>query len=389
MSFQYTRSQLLSDIDAGIHGKIGMISSQGDFVNKVVREVNNDVAVRSTRRKSTLAPDLFPGIFQYACPADMRSNRIIDIPAQAKDQRQDGSWNLVPIEQFNTRPKHGDIAFDDYNGVRVLMIQSQQPATQSVLSELDTTTSGGGTWAAFGDAENVAADSDDYIKGSGSVSFDISSAGGTTAGLENTDLNTWDITDYLGGHSSAFVWVKINSATDLTNFILRLGSDNSNYYSKTITTRHDGTAFVAGWNLLRFDLTSLTETGTVDIDAMEYAAIYMTKAAGKVSETDYKFDHLVVMKGAIHEVLYYSKYGWQSSAGTYLENSTAADDLLVADTEEYDIFVKKGVHLGRQYIKSDRGDIRDAQDDYKEAVSAYAPQNPDESNVMISSYQEQ
>jgi hypothetical protein len=357
MAFQYTRAQLLSDIDAGIHGKIGMISSQGDFVNKVVREVNNNIAIRSARRKSTLTPDLFPEIFNYACPADLRSNRIIDIPAQAKNQRSDGTWGLVPIEQFNTQSIDGNMAFD-------------------------------GTWAAFGDAETLAADSDDYIRGSGSIKWNIDAAGGTTAGIENTDINEFDITDYLGGHSAVFVWAKINSATDLTNYILRLGTDSSNYYSKTVTTRHDGTAFVAGWNLLRFDLTSLTETGTVTDTSINYGAVYMTKAATKVSETDYKFDWLFISEGVIHEILYYSKYGWKSSAGTYLENSTAGDDLVVADTEEYDLFVKKGVHLGRQYIKSEMGEIDEAKREYKEAVDMYGPQNPDESAVMISNYQD-
>ena len=388
MAFQYTRAQLLSDIDAGIHGKIGMISSQGDFVNKVVREVNNKVAIRSARRKQTLSPDLFPGIFQYACPTDLRSNRIIDIPAQAKNQDEDGTWGLVPIEQFNNREIPGNVAFDDYNGVRVMMLSSRTSATQIVISELDDLNSGGGTWTAFGDAENLVADSDNYIKGAGSIKWGIDASGGTTAGIENSDINEFDITDYLHGHSAVFVWVDIASTTNLTNFILRLGNDSSNYYPMTTTTRHDGTAFQAGWNLLRFDLTSLTATGTVTDTAIDYSAIYMTKAAGKVSETNYRFDWMMLSRGVIHDVLYYSKYGWQNSSATYLENSTAADDLLVADTEEYDIFVAKGVHLGRQYIKSDPNDIVEAKREYEEAVQMYAPNNPDESALMVSNYQD-
>lgn len=384
MAFQYSRSALLSDINAGIRGKIGMISSQEDFINRVVREVNNDIAIRSTRRKTTLSPDLFPEVYQYACPSDLRDYRIIDIPAQAK--RHDGSFGLVPTEQFAVSPQKGDIAIDDYNGVRTLLIRSEVTSDNVTISPLETTTSGGGTWVAVGDTTNIRDDGDDYIKGSGSVAFDIGAGATTTAGIENTALDAFDITDYLGGHSAVFVWVKINSTTDITNFVLRLGSDGSNYYSKTVTTRHDGNAFQSGWNLLRFQLTSLSETGTVVDTAINYASVYMTKTAGKINETDYKLNYMVLMRGIIHDVVYYSKYGWQSTAGTYLENSTDTLDLLVADTSEYDIFIKKGISRGMRHTNFSQEEIKDADKEYADAVRAYGSQNPDESQLMVSSY---
>lgn len=382
MAFQYTRSQFLSDVNAGIKGKIGMISSQEDFANRVVREVNNDVAIRSAKRKANLTPDLFEGIYQYACPADLRDNRIIDIPAQAK--RVDDSFGLVPVEQFNVNPRAGDIAFDDYNGVRVLMIRSSVTSEQQSIDDLNTV----GDWEVFGDAENLEADGTNYIKGSGSLEFDISSAGGTTAGIKNTSISSFDITDFLHGHSSVFVWAFITDKTNITNYIVRIGTNESNYYSKTITTRHDGAAFANGWNLLRFDLSSLTETGTVTKTDIQYAAVYMTKTAGKVSETDYKFDWLIIKKGTIHEILYYSKYGWNTSAGVYIENSTDASDLIVADTSEYDLFVKKGIAVGERLTNGGEM-ILQADNDYKEALLTYTADNFDESQVMISTYHEQ
>lgn len=380
MAFTYTRSQLKNDINAGIKQRIGMIANENDFVNRVVREVKNDVAIRSSRRKAALTPDLFEGIYQYACPSDLHDNRIIDIPAQAK--RYDGSFGLVPTEQFNVNPRAGDIAFDDYNGVRTLLIKSDVTSKSQSVDPLDVV----GDWVVFGDATNLEADSVDYIKGSGSLEFDISAAGGTTAGIQNSSITSFDISDFLHGHSSAFVWVKITSTTNLTNYILRLGTDSSNYYSKTVTTRHDGNAFENGWNLLRFDLSSLTETGSVTDTDIRYAAIYMTKTAGKISETDYKFDWLIIKTGIVHNILYYSKYGWQSSAGAYKQNSTDDSDLLVADDTEYDLFVKKGIDIGYQLTNGEQGDIQTAKTDYQNALAIYSPQNPDESQIMVSSY---
>jgi hypothetical protein len=112
----------------------------------------------------------------------------------------------------------------------------------------------------------------------------------------------------------------------------------------------------------------------------------MTKAAGKISETDYGFNYLVVMQGVIHDILYYSKYGWQNSGGTYIENSSSDSDLLVADTTEYELFVKHGVRRGTRFTNSAREEIEDADREFEDAVSAYNAQNPDESQLMVSTY---
>ena len=387
MAFIYTRSQYLNDINRKIFGKIGMISSQEDFANEVVREVRNDVAIRSAKRKMSLTPHLFPQIYQYAVPSDLFDYKIIDIPAQAKDY--DDNFTLVPVEQFNNRPNSGEIAIDDYNGQRVLLINSDIPSTQQMISELDSLNSGGGTWEIVGGATNLAADGDDYIKGAGSLSFDLSAASETTAGIKNTDINEFDITDFLGGNSAVFVWAKLNSATNVTNFILEIGTDDSNYYSKTITLKHDGNAFEAGWNLLRFDLTNLTETGTVTKTSINFASVYMTKDTGKISETDYKFDWLTILKGVRHNITYYSKYGWQSSAGVYKQLTDDSLDLLVADESEYDLFLKKGKYIGLQETNNDQNTIDRAGKDYDLAMKLYGMNNPDESQVMISTYSNQ
>lgn len=387
MTFIYTRSQFLNDINRKIYGKIGMISSQEDFVNEVVREVRNDIALRSAKRKMALTPHLFPQIYQYAVPSDLFDNKIIDIPAQAKDY--DNHFTLVPVEQFTNRPNSGEIAIDDYNGQRVLLINSAITSEQQLISELDSLNSGGGTWEIVGGAENLARDGDDYIKGGGSLSFDLSSASETTAGIKNTNINEFDITDFLGGNSAAFVWVKINSITNLTNFVLKLGTDESNYYSKTVTTKHDGNAFEVGWNLLRFDLSSLSQTGTVTNTSINFASVYMTKATAKISETDYKFDWLTILKGARHDITYYSKYGWQSSAGVYKQLSTDDSDLLVADESEYDLFLKKGRYIGLQETNNDDNIIDRAAKDYDLAMKLYGMNNPDESQLMISTYSNQ
>ena len=388
MAFIYTQADLQERINAGVQNKIGILGSPQSTMNAAVRTLFRDVDLRSAKRRATLSPNLFNGIYNYQCPSDLKGTSIIDIPAQAK--RQDGEWMLVPAEEFDrlNGRKAGVIALDDFNAARLLKLASAVDSKSLVISELDGLNSGGGLWSAFGDGETLAADTDDYVEGAGSLKWNISSAGGTTAGIENSTLNSFDLTDYLGGTSAFFVWAKINSVTDLTNYIMRFGNSDSVYYSKTVTAQADGTAFVAGWNLLKFDISSLTETGSVDDTAIYYVALYMTKGAGKVSETDYKFDHLVLKRGVVHNVKYYTKYGWQSSAGAYKENSTATTDFLVADTDEFELIVEAGVVEAMKEIGYPEGEIRSRKADLKDAIKEYTMKHPSEAKIMMYDYYE-
>lgn len=373
-------------MNAGIAGKIGMLIDENETVNRAVRQYTTDVDARSSRRKSLLSPNLFNGIDDYTCNSDLDAFKLIDIPAQAK--RQDGEFFLVPPAEFAIKKQKGMVSIKDYNGTRALQVVSNVNDQQLVASELDSLTSAsadGSSWVLFGDATSVAQDIDDFVKGAGSLKFNISAAGGTTAGIQHSALNPVDMTDYFGGTSAFFIWVKINSTTNLTNYILRFGTDASNYYSKTVTTQADGTAFVAGWNLLKFDVSSYSTTGTPTNTNIKYFVIYMTKTAGKVSETDYKFDWLVLKRGVIHYVDYYSKYGWQSSAAAYKENSTDDSDLLVADKDEYEIIIEKATELAAREVK-EYDVAKESERLYKEKVRAYQLRNPSEAKIFTSQY---
>lgn len=384
MTFIYTRADLKQRINAGIHGKIGMLLDENETCNRAVRQFNTDVDARSNRRQQALVPNLYSGIFDYNCPSDLDALKVIDIPAQAK--RQDGEFFLVPTTEFALKQQQGMIAIKDYNGTRALQIVSQVEDMTLIAAELDEY-DGDGLWEEFGDAEFIGSDDADYIKGQGSVVFDINSAGGTTAGIFNSSITSFDLTNYMGGTSSFFIWAKIKSTTGITNYKIRFGNDASNYYEATTTTQADGTAFVVGWNLLRFDMdfTVISETGAVNETDVTYVAVYMTKTAGKVSESDYKFDWLVVKKGVIHNVDYYSKFGWKTAAGSYIENSTQDTDLLVADKDEYEMIIEKGTKLAAREV-GEYEVVKDADNEYEKKVKNYQMNNPSEVKIMTSEY---
>ena len=385
----YTYADIKTAVDNRLHDKItlGFITATNVLavINTAVKSVWGTVDIRTAKRKSTLSPRLFNDVYTYTCPTDLKGFRLLDIRPQA-DKETKPEWRLTTDEEFDRRKASSDalVAIYDADGTRKIKISANIDDDASTLSPLDTLTSGGGTWTLFGDGTNLTKDASNYIQGSASINWDISAAGGTTAGIYNSGLDVFDLTDYLTA-GSAFVWVYLTSETNVTNFILRIGSSSANYYSMTATTANDSTAFVTGWQLVRFDFSGKSETGTVDDDGGDYVAIYMTKTAGKVSETDYRFDYLVLRKGDIWNVHYYSKYPWQSSTGTYLQDSTATTDYINADSDEYDLVVEKCVEqVG--YSLREYQDATVAKQNFTEMLVQYRAQYPSEAMVFNNTY---
>lgn len=381
----YTRSALKTAIAGRIHSKAGILASINATANNAVRAVISKVDLRSMKRKSTLAPNLFNLVYQYTCPTDMKGVKIIGLQPQTGLRDLFNQWELTSEEEFDRRKQTNFnlLAFSDRDLTRRLLISANLEQQALTINNFDSLTAGG-SWVLFGDGTNLSIDTDQFIEGSGSLKFDISAAGGTTAGVKCANLSTFDLTNYKSA-GSIFVWAWITSATNLTNYILKVGNSASNNYQMTATSTNEGLAFSAGWNLLRFDFSGKTTNGTVTDTTCNYAELYMTKTAGKISETDYRFDFLVARKGTIYNLIYYTKYAWQSSAGTYKVDSTDDGDYLNCDTEEFDMFVESFVEQAAMEAR-ETDDALAAKSKLKELIKDYRKQYKGEALQLQDTY---
>ena len=373
----YNFTHVLNDAaDTIKHANIATQVNITNIINRAARSVLSELDLRSTKRKAT-AIQLFDDVYDYTAPTDLKGFAVIDIIPQ-KERKLDTRLVFVKPEEFDRKKslKGNLVTVADADFTRKIRFSGDPTDTQLVISNLDTTTDPNGTWVLFGDGTNLTSDTDNYVVGGGSINWDISSAGGTTAGIQNTTLTAFDITKFTA-NGSAFVWAFITSTTNITNFKVRIGMDtSSNYYELTTTTQADGSAFQNGWNLLKFNFNGVSETGTVTEASCDSVAIYMTKDGAKVSETDYRFDYLVLHTGEYAQVLYYSKFLWQAS-GTYKENATASSDSINVDTDEYQIIVertKQEIH--RELREFD--DMKIAEDRYEKLKGQYKLMNPSE-----------
>jgi len=384
MAYQYSRSDLKSAINRGIQNKQGLLIDFAETCNEAVRLVLNEVRIRSTRRKFALVPNLLAGENQYQAPTDLRGNFIIDIPAQAT--RSDGEFNLVPTEQFARVARMGDIAIDDYNGIRVLYIRSATQDQSATIDPLSQIQGSGGTWDAFGDADALVVNTDNYIKGNGSLEFSIDASAGVTAGIFKTDADNIDLSEFIQKNASFYSYALASSITGITAVTLRLGTDASNYFQYQVTVQNDGTALQTGWNALRFDALSPTVVGVPDENDILYEALFFNKETSKQNEGGYAFNYLVAKKGQYADVKYYGTNGWTSSDGVYKLKSTIDSDLLIAGEDEFDLFVKKGRVVAAMEADLAESTIRKREEEYTTSMMDYKMNNPSEEKVTISTY---
>lgn len=343
--FQY--SDLRDSINGRIHGKIGLITNTRQLINDVVNEVSG-LTLRSAKRKAVLAPNLFNDIYQYAAPSDIDGNHLIDIQPQSMKRDRNNILELVTEAEFDQRKQTSTnlVAFTDHTFVRGLLISEHNADLRTLsiasIQGLTGDSASNASWAAFGNADTLATDLYNFIKGSGSLSFNLTT-GGTTSGIVLTTVNVFDLTQYKS-NASVFTWAYLTTASNVTNIKLRLGNSASAYYEMTATTPNDGTSFVNGWNLIRFDFNTKTTTGVPTDTTCNYAALFLTKASGTV-DTGYRFNSLQAKLGSISNIIYYSQYPWQAFAGTLQNRSTADTDYIVCDQDEYPLFVEKGVEM--------------------------------------------
>jgi len=337
MAYAYTalKAEILSDnIEAG--------TSIRTQINRAVRQVIADLDIKATKRRTQLSPNLFEGVYDYTCPSDLKGLGIIDIQKQVGRILWD-DFTLVPVEEFDRRKSLNEnvIAISDFDFIKKLRISADIDSRQVTLHEMDSITSNG-TWVASGDASNLTVDYNESINGAASLNFDIGGSTTTSGLLTNSTLTAVDLTLYE--NQQLFVWVYIPTTTDLTSFKLRWGSSASDYWEATATTNNEGTSFYTGWNLLRFAWPS-TDTGTPIITAVDYLRLEIVKGASLPASTDWRVDWIVARSGVIHNVLYYSRYGWRTSAGVYLEDSANDTDTINAETDELELFTFKGKQI--------------------------------------------
>jgi len=347
----YTLSQFVDSIARETHGRTAnRFQDIYETAYDAALILLSEIDPKETQRMAQISPQLFDEVDVYSSPSDFKA--LIDVyPTRGRKYGEENTENFRRTTQreFNTRRNIEAPLTSEYwrNGTKFLLMR-KYPQTGGIvqLESFDSTkgiTEGG-------DGTSLERDDLNFFEGGASLKFEVTGATGVTT-LTKT-LTTQDLTNYRL-LSSWFIKLYIPSgfSSYFTSLQLKHGSSSGNYWSKTATTPHDGTSFKDGWNIIRFDWSSATQTGTVDETLMNYMQFTLTTTAG-TNIPGIIIDDFNIQLGTMYNLEYFSNFLFRTAAGVWIEKPTALTDIINLSTDEYKIFTDLGAMMAMSEVSS-------------------------------------
>lgn len=329
-----TIAQIKNRVSRKLHGaSINKVA--GDFYDLCLEasiNLQNKLLLPSQLRTTSIPNGVFGDVFEYALPTDLSMDRIAGINF-SNVNKNDENFRHRFIKEFNKQRENKTLAISYNNGVKTLRL-AYSVGESTTLNSLDGITDNG-TWSEGDDATGLVQDDLNYVEGSGSLRFNLSGAG-TTATLTNSTSTSVDLTNFedIG---SIFLSVYLPEESMLTSINLRWGDNSSNYWTVSATTQQDGNTFKAGWNLVRFDWASATETGTPTVTSVNYYLITLTYDGD--AHNNIRCDNLVIRNAEIMDLSYYSQNLFKNSSNTWIIKPTSDNDTLNGGEEIANMFI--------------------------------------------------
>lgn len=347
----YTIADLKNELGGVLHGtNLNKVQGIDVLINRAGRKLIEDIDPIETVRIEQIDNALYDQVYDYTCPADLKGDRIIDIRPQINRTMAD-KFAQTYNEEFDVSKAtianvSGEVTIQYDTAVKSLRIAKN--LISPLLVNPATTITGTGTWSALPLATNLVNDNLNYVYGGSSLRFDVGAgAPGSTASLENSTFTAVDMSrDEDQG--SLFAYVFIPDATIITNFILRWGSSNADYWQVTVTSAQNSVAFQNGWNLLRFNWNGATVVGAPVATAVDY--LLFTVTYDGTADTDFRLNSITSQLGTIYEIAYYSKYLYRDfTTGAFQETVTADSNIINLDTDSYNLlFNLVGYYVSQQ-----------------------------------------
>lgn len=331
-------------------------------------------------RTAALASTIHDDFYNYALPTDFGT--IIDLMPEDNQTSWDKAFR-TDAGKFNLEKATAQkiISIEGAEGIKTIRVDWRSRQGK-VLSTLNNVTDNG-TWGAVGTAANIEQDTITRMTGSGSVRFDVLATGD---GIKNTTLSTVDFTNE-DEVADVFVWAYFPTVAALTSVTAVWGNDITTKYWTGVaqTTQADGSAFHAGWNLIRVPWSTATETGTVapaTIDSLKFT-IQSTGAIANV-----RLDNCVFSIGRAFDIKYYSKFLFKhATTGAWISkpNAESVEDFVLIDNDTLPAFLMELlIAMAHQIEGSDSTfDLNFAMGQLKEIYPILKAQTPNMGKRLI------
>mgnify|MGYP000732867619 CR=1 FL=1 len=318
-------SFLVSDVIQEMQLELNILGQAMDdddfilFLNKSNEYLGTAYKMPTTERLADLL--LFNGVNEYELPDDfagiIEPQRPYGIHSPNFDHETTREFMHWPYGYKTT------LRFDQDSQFLVANITE---GDRFELNNCDSLTENG-TWAVSGDGSALALDNQIYTEGTGSLRFTITDSIGTTTLTCNAMAYPIDISSVLN-QGWLFLDLQSPSSTAISSVQIRIGSDSTNYYQMSATTRYRGNTITQGWGLIGFDLSQKTTVGTPDYQNIDYIQIVIANGLTGTSGT-YRLDNIFLSEAVYFQLPYYSQYNVKGDDGTYKAQITETGDTVL------------------------------------------------------------
>lgn len=399
----YNILQLKQDIARKVHS-----GESADFlgaINESARRILNKIDAPETKRTAYLEYGYFDNIYQYKAPDDLKDNKILDI----RHQVGRGFWQDIGQVSQRTFSKYkfdSNFAIVHKNGEKFIhlnmlphcpstwyrpsgylsgtyvdqfnLYQNNYNYERWQLHSCDSL-SDDGTWNVGGSATNLTLDKLNFLNGSGSLRFDIDT--NLFGYIENFTMNAKSIESYIQT-GSIFVKVYVPKKSNLQTVTLKFGSSATDYYEFSVSSAHDSETFRDGWNVLKFPLDKLIQTGFPLVSEISRLRLEFQTNGGVMK--DVRIDNFVVTNGTLWELDYYSKYIFKDFRSENMKLKAESDeDIIALDYSAYNILLLESAITLAQEIKYNSDDIALLKMDLNEEYARFNAENKSEYKKVI------
>jgi len=332
---------------------------------------------------------LYDGVDYYLAPDILFGGAINLIRRQgAASSPLDYNYK-VPVDTF-TRTKqflpNGYMLDVEYkNGTAMLGIASPIPKPRIIIDPMNSTDG----WIAAGSASSLVEDETVYYQQPASLRMTLT--GSSTGTLTKTLTNALDLTAYEGV-GVVFLAIYTPSATSFTSATVRLGSDSSNYFETGAETEGFLGAWIANdWTLIALDLSSATETGTVDIENVDYVQVRLAHTATIVN---FRVGYLWTSLPMPNEILFQSSAIFRTPAGLQTQTISSDGDTIILNDAAYtlleyeaalNVAMQQGGDLSSGQVQMFRGILYGSPND-QGMYNLYRGDNPSAELRTVGSY---
>lgn len=331
----YSIATAKNDLQGILHGTtLDSVTNVTNLFNRTARKLLLDIDPQETKVIAPLATPVYPIIFNYIIPTDLKGNKIIDIYPQI-GRTPDNKILMTYNENFDLLkeshlPGTGTLVSD--HGNKYLRLSYRQNTSSSLINSVGSITDNG-TWAIGGVATNLTQNLMTNIGGQHSLQFDLGVGANT---LTNSTMTAIDLTNSVDQTAILFK-LYLPTVTGLTSVSFKFGSDAANYYqSSTLTSQFSTSPFVAGWNDVGEQWANCVQVGTPDVANIDYVEITINAT---VIISAIQVAQIWSSLGVMMDIEYYSRFIFQDISGAWKETTTDDGDTINLDTESYNLFL--------------------------------------------------